>query len=127
MSLVERAHSLVAEVDADGPTVVVDIEERVPPRPAVAAELAGLLTEAFRNAVEHAGASVIEVTGRVGADGGTMSVTDNGRGFDPSSAKDDRYGLVGMKERAHLIGADLDVTSSPGRGTTVAVSWTGSS
>ncbi len=45
-SIVEMAHSLVAEVDADGPTVIVNIDERIPPRPAIAAELGAFITEA---------------------------------------------------------------------------------
>jgi signal transduction histidine kinase len=59
------------------------------------------------------------------SDGVELSVSDAGRGFDI----DDRgtgYGLGTMQRRADLIGADLRVTSAPGRGTTVVVSWAGS-
>ena len=37
--------------------------------------------------------------------------------------KDDNYGLVGMHERAALIGAELKIDSAPGVGTQVTVSW----
>ena len=37
------------------------------------------------------------------------------------TARAGHYGLIGMKERASHIGADLDLASAPGRGTTVSV------
>lgn len=123
VSVVEHAHSLVAEVDIDGPTVVVDIDERTPPRPAIAVEVGALITEAFRNALSHADATVIRIAGRIDDRSGRVSIEDNGTGFDLSSTVDGRYGLVGMQERAKLIGADLDVASSQDQGTRVEVSW----
>ncbi len=54
---------------------------------------------------------------------GLVAVTDNGVGFDANDPTDGRFGLVGMTERAALIGADLNVESSPGSGTTVRVTW----
>ena len=123
VSVVEHAHSLVGEVDIDGPTVVVDIDERTPPRPAIAVEVGALITEAFRNSLSHADATVIRIAGRIDDRSGHISVEDNGTGFDLASTADRRYGLVGMKERANLIGAELDVTSSEDRGTRVEVSW----
>lgn len=122
-SLVEVAHSLVAEVDTDGPRVVVDIDERTPPRPAIAAELSSLVTEAFRNAIAHARATNIRVHGRVDGAAGTIVVEDDGIGFDAASTVTDRYGLVGMHERAGLIGAELGIDSHPGGGTTVTITW----
>jgi len=122
-SIVELAHSLVADVDADGPSIVIDIDERMPPRPAVAAEIGALLTESFRNAVSHAEASVINVTGRITETGGTFSVADNGTGFADDESSVGRFGLVGMKERANLIGADLTISSTLDAGTTVTVTW----
>ena len=122
-SLVEIAHSLVAEVDTDGPTVVVDIDERTPPRPAIAAEVAALVTEAFRNAVGHAKASMIRISGRVDEHDGRIVVDDNGIGFDDDGRASGRYGLIGMEERAQLIGAHLDVESRPGDGTSVTIAW----
>lgn len=123
MSLVELAHSLVAEVDTDGPTVVVDIDERTPPRPAVAMEVSALITEAFRNAVAHADASMIRISGRVDEASGQIVVDDNGGGFDAEESPSGHYGLVGMRERAGLIGAELDVASRIGDGTTVTIAW----
>ena len=122
-SIVELAHSLVADVDADGPSIVIDIDERTPPRPAVAAEIGALLTESFRNAVSHAEASVVTVTGRITETGGTFTVSDNGTGFTDDGASNRRFGLVGMKERANLIGADLTISSTLEAGTTVTVTW----
>ena len=123
MSLVEVAHTLVAEVDTDGPTVVVDIDERTPPRPAIAVEVSALVTEAFRNAVSHADASLIRVSGRIDEASGRIVIADNGTGFDADSSRIDRYGLVGMRERAGLIGAELAIDSQPGDGTTVSIAW----
>ena len=48
----------------------------------------------------------------------SLSVIDNGIGFDPA-AHHDGFGLVGVRERAERIGASLHVTSAPGRGSTV--------
>ena len=123
ISVVERAHSLVAEVDTDGPTVVVDIDERTPPRPAIATEVGALMTEAFRNALTHAGASVIRISGRIDDREGVVRVEDNGDGFEHEEPVDGHYGLVGMQERASLIGATLEVVSRAGEGTRVEVAW----
>jgi signal transduction histidine kinase len=123
LSLVELAHSLVADVDADGPSIVIDIEERTPPRPAIAAEIGALLTESFRNAINHASASVITVTGRITETGGTLTVEDNGTGFPNDASAEGRFGLLGMKERANLIGAELTISSTLEAGTTVTVTW----
>jgi signal transduction histidine kinase len=123
LSLVEVVHRLVAEVDVDGPAVVVDIDERTPPRPAIAMEVSALVTESFRNAVTHARASLIRISGRIDEAKGNITVEDNGIGFEASADHSGRYGLVGMQERAGLIGADLEVASDPGAGTTVTIAW----
>ena len=56
-----------------------------------------------------------------------ITVQDNGRGFavpaTPTEfAPSGHFGLLGMRERAELVGARLDVRSQPGRGTEVSVS-----
>jgi signal transduction histidine kinase len=122
-SLTEFAHGMVADVDADGPTVSVTIDERTPPRPAIAAEIRAMLKESFRNALNHANASVIEIGGRIDEAGGTVTVKDNGRGFDTAASPDERFGLVGLKERAGLIKADVSIESEVGSGTLITISW----
>ena len=53
---------------------------------------------------------------------GTLTIRDDGRGFDTSrGVRDNAYGLVGMRERADAIGARLNISSIPGEGTTVTV------
>jgi len=55
-----------------------------------------------------------------------ITVYDNGRGFELPGRTDDlatagKLGLIGMHERAHLLGGTLTVRSEPGKGTTVTV------
>ena len=123
LSVVEMAHSLVAEVDADGPTVIVNIDERTPPRPAIAVELGAFMTEAFRNALEHAEATAIWVTGRITEHDGFLAIQDNGSGFDASDSAEGHFGLVGMRERAAVITASFELDTSPGEGTVVSMTW----
>jgi PAS domain S-box-containing protein len=89
--------------------------------PGVEVEIVRIVQEAVANAVAHAAASRIAV--RVGERGGHLHVTveDDGRGFDPSVRRDDRFGLVGLAERAERISGELRVTSAPGSGTKLAL------
>lgn len=79
--------------------------------------------EAFSNIARHAQAQTVrvQVTGESGAF--LLRIQDDGRGFDlPANLTDlaraGHYGLIGMRERAELIGASLDMASLPGHGTT---------
>ncbi len=82
-----------------------------------------LCQEAFNNIAKHARASQVSI--RLEYDAGTaeLHVRDNGRGFDPERIASGHYGLSMMRERAEAVGALLSVTSRPGHGTEIAISW----
>lgn len=105
------------------PRIVVDIDERRPPRAAIIGDLTSILVEATRNAHNHSRASQIVVTGQVDRTFGRCSVVDDGVGFDPEHEPEGHYGLVGMRERATKIGATLKFDSKTGTGTAVTVEW----
>jgi len=71
-----------------------------------------IIQEALTNAVKHAGASRVAVEARDDDGVLRLSVSDDGRGFDPE-APGAGFGLAGMRERVLLLGGSLDVTSSP--------------
>jgi PAS domain S-box-containing protein len=77
--------------------------------------------EALNNIAKHAHATRADIV--LGTNDGhvVLVIEDDGVGFDPmeSAAAPDGFGLMGMRERAGLIGATLDIESSPGRGTSV--------
>jgi len=52
-------------------------------------------------------------------------VADDGRGFDPDQAPNGGLGLASLRERAESIGAALHMTSRPGEGTVISLSWPG--
>lgn len=82
------------------------------------------MTEAISNSVKHSGAKVIEVVLNCTAGLVRLSVKDDGTGFGREkngNVSPGHYGLIGMRERAMQIGADLQLASEPGRGTTVSV------
>jgi len=56
------------------------------------------------------------------ADNIALITHDNGIGFDASAVqRQSSLGLLGMRERTHLLGGDFKISSSPGKGTTVVV------
>jgi len=80
--------------------------------------------EALQNVQKHAGATRVVVVARVESNTLEISIEDDGRGFDPSGAalRNSRsLGLVTMRERAELIGGQLEVDTSPGEGTQVTL------
>jgi two-component system sensor histidine kinase UhpB len=76
--------------------------------------------EALENIARHAIAQNLMVRMQGNGQVLRMIVADDGHGFDEhSESAAEKYGLVGMRERADLIGAKLEVVSEPGRGTTI--------
>jgi PAS domain S-box-containing protein len=84
-------------------------------------EVLRIIGEALTNARRHSGARHVRVSARGSQDRVSVEVTDDGRGFDPdaASAGTGGMGIKGMRERAALVGGDLDVRSAPGTGTTI--------
>lgn len=77
--------------------------------------------EALNNVVQHAQAEHAEVQLMSTPDEVRLVISDDGRGFDPETAPRGRFGLVGLSERARLLGATLRLETSPGEGTRVEV------
>ncbi len=79
--------------------------------------------EALRNGIAHGGARRLSVSLAGAGEHLDLVVTDDGAGFDVASAYRDGggLGLVTMSERARVVGATVDISSQPARGTTVRV------
>jgi len=85
-----------------------------------------IVQEALNNIRRYAEASRAVVKLESGDNSIKMTVSDNGKGFEPPERMGDlasigKLGLAGMQERAQLLGGSLKVESEPGKGTTVAV------
>ena len=75
---------------------------------------------ALANVVQHARAKNVVLHMLTTEDSAMLAIEDDGVGFDPV-ATDPGIGILGMRERAARIGAELNIASRPGRGTTVTI------
>ena len=77
--------------------------------------------ESLSNVVKHADASRFHIELNCSCEWVTLAVTDDGKGFDPMSRKQERASLWAREheERAHLVNGELDVESTVGRGTSI--------
>jgi signal transduction histidine kinase len=105
--------------------VAVDLELRpvTPLPPRVDQEVLRILQEALNNVERHAGATRVVLGWSMDHGRVRFVVEDDGRGFDPdvTTARSDAFGLVGMSERADVIGARLRVERSGQGGTCVSL------
>ncbi|MCC7372222.1 MAG: GAF domain-containing protein [Chloroflexi bacterium] len=86
-------------------------------------ELAQVLREAIANAMRHARASSVVITGAVEHGRLVLTVADNGVGFDVSAGStEEHHGLRNMANRARMLDANLNIDSTRGRGTTITLS-----
>ncbi|MFP3881043.1 MAG: sensor histidine kinase [Actinomycetota bacterium] len=121
-TLTARVLQASSTLDGD-PPVIVDLEERRPPRPTLIGDLTSIIAEAARNAHQHSEATMVVISGQIDRAYGSCSVVDDGVGFDPEHEPEGHYGLMGMRERASKIGATIKFDSKPGVGTAVTVEW----
>jgi len=106
----EERHGIAVEMDVDG------IESRL--TPSARASVLRIVQEAFQNVRKHAAASRVSI----GLEGDTLVIADNGRGFDVirlASGAGRNFGLQFMRERAELMGGQLQIESRQGEGTRI--------
>lgn len=99
-------------------------ERRLPPN--VEMMLFRIVQEALRNVEKHSNASKAEIVVRFEDEKTVAMVKDNGIGFDFSetiggASRSGKLGLVGMQERARLLGGRLEIDSGLAQGTTVTI------
>ncbi len=83
-------------------------------------EMWRIAQEAVTNIERHSGATRVRILWRCNGESAALDITDNGTGFPIGRAgRLDSYGILGMRERASSIGAALELTSEPGKGTRV--------
>ncbi len=123
LGLVPALRQYVEELGRDG-DLLVDLEtvglgeERLPPD--VEASVYRVVQEALTNVVRHARATHAGVVVQRAGDAVRAVVEDDGVGLDPALARQDGHlGLLGMQERAELLGGRFTLESTPGHGTTV--------
>jgi signal transduction histidine kinase len=108
---VAERSNLVIELNCDEGARLPILQER---------EMWRIAQEALVNIERHAEAQSVSVSWRCNGADAVLEIVDDGRGFPVGkTGRQDSYGILGMRERASSIGATLELSSSPGEGTTV--------
>jgi signal transduction histidine kinase len=101
--------------------VAVEGEGQLPPPVHVA--FYRIAQEALHNASKHARANQVEVRLDWAPEQATLSIRDDGQGFDLEDIPPGHFGIGIMRERAASVSAGIEIESKPGQGTQVSVVW----
>lgn len=119
-ALARRAsHAETAEV-----AVAVTGRRALRPDTEAAVAVYRIAEESVTNALRHGHATAVRINLDVSAGGTTLTVTDNGTGFEPRQRRPTGHGITGMKERARLLGGRLSIASGTA-GTRIAATFPG--
>ncbi|MFE9340412.1 GAF domain-containing sensor histidine kinase [Streptomyces sp. NPDC007063] len=112
--VLDRAHSAEVDFVCEGVRALPAAQEEA---------LLRVAQEALHNALRHADAGRVRVSLVRRGPSAVLTVTDDGRGFDPGAVRSAgrHLGLVSMRDRASGVGGTLTVRSEPGKGTAVAL------
>ncbi|MER6998332.1 GAF domain-containing sensor histidine kinase [Streptomyces sp. NPDC000410] len=112
IQVLDRAHTARVTFDTCGVRALPAAQEEA---------LLRVAQEALHNALRHSGADLVAVSLARRGQGAVLSVTDDGKGFEPSAVRraGRHLGLVSMRDRAGGVGGTLTVESAPGKGTTI--------
>jgi PAS domain S-box-containing protein len=128
LGLIPALRSLIKNLQEydgiDSKLGVLGDEKRFPPE--FESSLFRIVQEALNNIRRHAKATEATVVIDFSGDKVKVAISDNGQGFELAGGVDDlprsgKLGLVGMQERARLLGGTLEVQSKPGKGTTIII------
>lgn len=110
----EERHKISCQFNASAFPVGINADQSV--------ALFRIVQEALNNISKHAMATQVIINIGVVDGKYVVEITDNGVGFDMTKkSRSDSYGLIGMKERVFLLGATMELTSEPGKGTVIRV------
>lgn len=114
----ESRTGITARYQHDGPPLNLDH--------AAATQILRIVQEALQNVEKHAQASEVVIGVEADAEAQRLWVRDNGSGFATDAAPangvaSNGFGLIGLRERARLLGGTLTIESAPGAGTRIAV------
>jgi len=111
----------------DGTNIDLEVSARGRVRPlseTVEENLLRIAQESLTNVIKHSGATTVKIELDYGPQNVLLQVSDNGHGFEQEKIVgpgEGHFGLLGISERAKRLGAELSITSEPGRGTIVRV------
>jgi signal transduction histidine kinase len=123
MGLPAAIEKLAREVE-DNSNLAVEVEITGMDRPVdwlVSTALYRIVQEALTNVTRHAQASLVSID--LHTDDGNIALTirDDGKGIDTKDNKREALGIIGMRERAHLVGGNFSIEGAPGKGTLITV------
>jgi signal transduction histidine kinase len=119
---VEALREYAAALQAHGELeVTLSIGTPPAPAPEVGVMLYRVVQEAVLNVRKHARARRVEIAFDGAGRAHTLSIRDDGAGFDPAETRRGHFGLLYMRERVEGCGGRLDVESRPGSGTAIRV------
>ncbi len=116
-ALAQAAEDVAGRV---GVRLRLDLEEGIEVPSSTREGLVRIVREAVSNTARHGSASCVTVQ-LLGVHGVTVSVEDDGVGFDPAERDGRGFGLTSMRERARALGGQLSISSAPGAGTKIEV------
>ncbi|HSL42428.1 MAG TPA: PAS domain S-box protein [Anaerolineales bacterium] len=102
-------------------TLTIEGECQLPPEVQIA--FYRVAQETLNNVFKYAHATQVDVKLFLSPSSVHLETRDNGVGFDMSTAKPTSLGMRIMRERAEAIGADLHISSQPGSGTCIEMTW----
>jgi len=117
----ERSYGLSVRIDVEGTPPILEEPART--------TTFRVLRELLINVAKHAGTNLAQINCQQGSDGWlTLSVTDQGKGFDyekalSGSRVESGFGLVSARERIEFVGGKMNVDTQPGYGATVSISF----
>jgi len=111
----EKRSGIQVLFSATGPPIVIPVN--------ISIGLFRIYQESLTNVARHAEASKVSSSLAITDHELALSITDNGKGFDPAAIGHKKtLGLLGMKERTVMMGGSYTIKSHPGKGTTVCIS-----
>lgn len=121
LGLIEALESLLSDFEKRTNIVYTFTKSRIPELDdTTTTAIYRIVQEAITNAIRHAAAQKIDISVSYNDTHLQVRIKDNGKGFDTKSNKKfSGFGIVGMKERAELIGGKVVIISKPNKGTEV--------
>jgi two-component system, NarL family, sensor kinase len=107
-------------VESSFPTYAFDSEDNIELDQVVAVNLFRISQEIINNISKHAEATFVKVVVKTSSSHISLTFEDNGKGFDPMKVKKGA-GLINIMTRAEVIGAEVNISSQPGKGSVINI------